>query len=143
MKEWARRELERIPQDEEGMQGSINEGILEVVEVFVEQGHSGFSASYALSVLRRLLNWKPLTPLTGEDDEWCKPLDEDGTQQNKRCSSVFRKNHDNCTAYDIDGKIFSRDGGETWFSCRDSLVSVNFPYRVPEEPERIILEGEV
>lgn len=52
------------------MQDLINKNILEIIEVFSNQGHSGFSAGYAISVLERLLRYKPLTPLTGEPDEW-------------------------------------------------------------------------
>ena len=68
--EYAKSELERLGKDDEGMQELINKDILEIVERFASQGHSGFSASYALSVLERLLRFKPLTALTGEEEEW-------------------------------------------------------------------------
>jgi len=70
MVEYAKRELERIGKDEDGLQEHMNRNILEIIEKFSEQGHSGFSAGYALSVLERLLRFKPISPLTGEDDEW-------------------------------------------------------------------------
>lgn len=70
MVEYAKSELERIGKDKKGMQDAINKNILEIVEIFSNQGHSGFSAGYALNVLERLLRYKPLTPLTGEPDEW-------------------------------------------------------------------------
>lgn len=66
MIEYAKRELELIGKDEDGMQELMNKNILEIVEIFSKQGHSGFSAGYALNVLERLLKYKPLTPLTGE-----------------------------------------------------------------------------
>ena len=142
--EWAKSELDRLVKDDDELQKAINKDILEIVEKFSEQGHSGFSASYTLSIIKRLLDWKPITPLTGEESEWNDvPSYDDGsnTQQNKRCSAVFRKNFDNSTAYYIDGKVFSDDGGKTWFTSRDSRVPVTFPYVVPEKPERIILEN--
>src|SRR5699024_9882012 len=110
--EYAKSELARIGRDEDGMQDAINKDILRIVEMFSNQGHSEYSADYALSILERLLRFKPITPLTGEDDEW----DEisHGTQQNKRCPSVFR-NADG-TAHDIDGIVVSDNGGITWFS---------------------------
>lgn len=139
---WAKSELELIGGQDDGMQQAMNKDILQIVEVFASQGHSGFSASYALSIIKRLLDWKPITPLTGEEDEWNDVgVDGDTTQQNKRCSAVFRENGDNSTAYYIEGKIFSDDKGETWFTNRDSHVPVVFPYTVPEKPERIILEN--
>lgn len=63
-------------------------------------------------------------------------------QQNKRCSSVFRRHFDNGTAYDIDGKVFSDDGGKTFYSCRESRIPVTFPYYPKEKPERVILPQE-
>jgi hypothetical protein len=137
--EWAKAELEQIGKDEDGMQDAINKNILEVVEVFSKQGHSGFSASYALGILKRLLDYKPITPLTGEDGEWSEPH-EGSVQQNNRCYSVFRNNFDNSTAYHADAKIFSDDGGELWFTNRDSAVPIVFPYTVPEKAEKILIE---
>jgi hypothetical protein len=148
MIEWAKNELDRLlVDDEDGMQAEINNDILEIVKVFANQGHSGFSASYALNIIKRLLDWKPITPLTGEDDEWNDvPEWDDGrkVQQNKRCSAVFRENYDNSTAYYIGAKVFSDDGGNTWFTKggRGSSIPVVFPFKVPEKPEYIILPPE-
>lgn len=55
---YAEAELARIPHDEDGLQSLTDKNILEIVKIFGEQGHSGFSASYALSVLDRLLRFK-------------------------------------------------------------------------------------
>lgn len=134
--EYAKSELARIGRDEDGMQDMINKDILSIVEMFSEQGHSGFSASYALSVIDRLLRFKPLTPLTGEDDEWNEI--PNGTQQNKRCSSVFR-NADG-TTYDIDGIVVSDNGGITWFSSGRFRKEVTFPYAPPTHAERVYIE---
>ena len=41
--------------------------ILDIVQMFADQGHSGFSASYAINILEKLLRYEPLSPLTGED----------------------------------------------------------------------------
>lgn len=144
---FAQSELDKILakcEDEESqrLQILITKDIMEIVKVFSDQGHSGSTASYVMSAIHKLLDWKPLSPLTGEDDEWHCPFDGASTEQNKRCSAVFRENHDNSTAHYIDGKVFSDDGGQTWFTNRDSSVPVIFPYVVPDEAERIILNGE-
>lgn len=139
--DWAKEELDRlIEEGSDGveMQKAINKNIMQIVKVFASQGHSGFTASYALNILKSLLAHKPITPLTGEPDEW---INHDYCYQNKRCSAVFKDNEDNSTAYYIDGKVFSDDGGETWYTCRESRVPVTFPYIVPEKPEYIILEN--
>jgi len=144
--DWAKKELDQlVPEgDGKGMQERINNDVLEIVKVFSAQGHSGFSASYALNLIQRLLDWKPITPLTGEEDEWkcVDGITNDGTQQNIRCSAVFRKGTDNSTAYYIHGKTFTDDGGKTWYTNRESFVPVVFPFTVPDKPERIFVNSE-
>ena len=136
MIEYAKRELERIGKDEDGMQDMINKDILQIVKIFSEQGHSGFSAGYALSILERLLRFKPIKPLTGEADEWneIRP----GHYQNKRCSGVFKETDGTC--YDIDGIIVSDNGGITWFSSGRFRKKVTFPYLPPIHPEKVYIE---
>lgn len=149
MTTFAENELNRLikPNGDNEMQLEMNKDILEIVGKFANQGHSGFSAAYALGIIQRLLSFKPIQPLTGEPNEWedVQPWDKgDNTQQNLRCSSVFRNNFDNSTAYDINGKIFSDDGGDSWFTNIESRVPVIFPYTVPDKPEKVYLvkEGE-
>lgn len=136
--DYAKRELDRIKQDDEGMQRLMNSQILDIVKVFEEQGDSGFSASYKISALTRLLSFKPLQPLTGEPDEWREPYDREGHRQNKRCSSVF-SNPDG-TFDDIDAVIVSDNGGITWFTSGRFRKKITFPYSVPTEPEKIYIE---
>ena len=133
--DYAKRELEcAFPDKSDGIQQGAIKNVIELLEIFGNQGHSGFSAPYVLKLFYRLACWKPITPLTGEDDEWREAYYEDDTQQNKRYSGVFRKNHDNSTAYDIGGRVFIDENGLSYTS-RDSWVPVTFPYEVPDEPE--------
>lgn len=132
---FAKKELELIGDKDDSMQQLMNKQILEIIKVFENHGHSGFSANYAASILYRLLRFKPLKPLTGEDDEWNEI--RDGLFQNNRFSEVFKEND---KAYWINGKIFSDDGGETWYTSKDSRVEIEFPFIVPDKPERIILK---
>ena len=134
--EYAKSELDRIQKDEYGMQEMINNDILEILEKFADQGHSGFSANYVINVLERLIRWKPISPLTGEEDEWIT-VDE-STKQNKRCSGVFLKQDG--TAYDIDGIIVSDNGGITWFSSGRFQKEITFPYMPPIHPEKVYIE---
>lgn len=136
---WAKRELELLNKNEDEMQTLMNQNILEILEKFCDQGHSGFSASYLIAAVTRLMKWLPLSPLTGEDDEW-NECSRDGVEQNKRCSAVFRHNKDNSTAHYIEGKIFSDNGGITWFTSKDSHVPVTFPFTVPDHPEKVYIE---
>ena len=143
MVDYAKRELDILcPPDENGrkdpMQEMADKNVLDIIAMFAEQGHSGMTASYVLNILDRVLRFKPITPLTGADEEW-KDIGN-GEEQNKRCFSVFRYNHDNTTAYDSEGKVFSDDGGKTFYSCRESHVPVTFPYTPPTHPEHVILK---
>jgi hypothetical protein len=65
--------------------------------------------------------FKPVSPLTGEDDEWNEI--EPGLFQNKRYSAVFKRKDG--TAYNVEGKIFT-DDGEVWFTNKDSRVYITF-----------------
>ena len=136
---FAEQELDRIgmtADSDDEMNVAMREHLLHMVNEFSKEGHSGFSASYALGCLEKLLDWKPLSPLTGEDDEWncIRHMGDDPVYQNKRCSRVF-KGADG-RAYDIEGIVwydwFSDDHDTTpyksYFTNRDSWVYVTFPY---------------
>lgn len=102
--------------------GMLGQAVIELVETFSRQGHSGASAAITLSVFAKVAAFEPLGPLTGQDDEWIHI--SEGLYQNRRCSHVFKENGE---AYDIDGKVFREPGGVTYIS-KDSRVPVTFPY---------------
>ena len=118
-------------EQEDGPNKWIQENVLELLEVFARQGHSGFSAPYAVEMFRKLALHEPLVPLSGADDEWNEV--GDGVFQNNRCSHVFKdKDRFNGQAYDIDGRIFREpDGG--CYTSSDSCVPVTFPYTPKRE----------
>jgi len=143
MLKWAEDELEAAgysaSDTEEGPNKWLREGTLDLLKVFVNQGHSGMSAPFALELFSALAANKPLTPLSGNDSEWMEV--GKGTWQNKRASNVFK-----CAdkgAYNIEGIVFWEwwiDGetGEkykSYFTNAYSRVPVTFPYTVPEKPE--------
>lgn len=146
--EFAKMELDRIletceDQDSKECQEKINYDIMQIIQTFSEQGHTGFTANYALNILERLLRYQPLSDLTGEDSEWINTSEFGSGQtsyQNKRCPSIFKDKDGK--AYNVEGKIFSEDGGKTWFTSKDSKVYIEFPYTVPLSAERIILNNE-
>jgi hypothetical protein len=69
--------------------GDLATAVLELLEVFHRQGHSGMSASVVIQVFTELAMGRPLTPLTGDESEWTPP-ESDGTRQNKRYPAVFK-----------------------------------------------------
>jgi hypothetical protein len=133
--DYAKEELKRIGMIDSGEEYNdwASKAILDLIELFSSQSHSGFTAPYVASVFYRLAMFKPISPLTGEDDEWREMTS--GGFQNKRYSAVFKDSKDG-TAYNIEGKVFT-DDGEVWYTSGDSRVDVTFPYVVPDKPERV------
>lgn len=125
----AERELALLSNEPDEMQTAMNDHILKMVKVFSEEGHSGFSANYAISIIQKLLRFEPLKPLTGEDSEWNDV--GNNTLQNNRCGHVF-KDTKTGIAYDIEGKIFQEPDGSRWTSSK-SKVDVTFPYTPKSE----------
>lgn len=98
------------------------QNLLSLARTFSLAGHSGFSASFALDQLDKLLRYKPISPLTGKEDEWVEVGEK--LFQNKRCSTVFKTQNE---VYDIDGAIFVEPDGLRFTSIH-SRVPVQFPY---------------
>lgn len=74
--------------------------MVEILEKFFSQWDSGGAVHVAAPVLQRLIAGKPLSPLTGADDEWVvHDFSDDCYAQNKRCGTVFRRRDG--SAYDI------------------------------------------
>lgn len=130
-------------EDDESLQiqKTINNNILDIVEVFAKQGHSGFTAEYCIPIIEKLLKQSFITPLTGSDDEWSEV--SPGLFQNIRESSIFKdaENFDGRPYY-INGKAFSNDNGKTYFTNGDSAVVIEFPLNELPKTEYIILEGD-
>ena len=140
----AEEELKRIGMgpdcESNDMNGMMRKHILHMMQEFANEGHSGFSARYAISILTRLMDFKPLSPLTGEDDEWMEVSQHMGRKcyQNRRRSSISK---DEEGVYDSDGKVFwewcKDDNDEqfkSYYTSRGSRVPVTFPYTVPDKP---------
>ena len=125
----AKRELEIAKVSEAGYDGMLTDAVLELVELFGRQGHSGMSASMTTSLVEKLMRFEPLTPLTGADDEW-NDVSENSSKErgtvfkNRRCSHVFK---DDNGPYDINGRVFREPDGSC-YTGSGSNVPVVFPY---------------
>ena len=134
--EYAKAELKRaFPDEKDEMQIAAMRDIIKLIETFAAQEHSGMSGAYVLKYFNRLVNFKPITPLTGEDGEWRKCFGDDETEQNIRCCSVFREKGDNSTARDIDARVWVDEYGLCYQGCGSSLP-ITFPYFPMDEPIR-------
>ena len=98
-----------------------------IARVFSLEGHSGASASIVIPWIEKALSWEPITPLTGEDDEWGDVSGLSGRLlwQNKRCSRVFKDADGSC--YDVQGRVFREPSGAC-YTNGNSRAAVVFPY---------------
>jgi hypothetical protein len=79
--------------------GDVAVQVSSLMEVFAAYGHSGASSEQTLDIFEKLARGMPLSPLTGEDDEWEVPEGMGGQiQVNTRCSRVFK---DDEMAWDV------------------------------------------
>lgn len=86
--ELARAGLFDADSDYDGMLGT---SVMELINVFARQGHSGFSAGMVASIFAKLVAYEPLTPLTFDADEWEDRSEMSGAMlwQNNRQSTIF------------------------------------------------------
>ena len=120
---------------EHPMQQLICDNVLSLLEVLCGQDHSGSSYPYLMGLFEAVSGFHPITPLTGEPDEWYEI--GNGQYQNKRCSEVFMSGG---IAYRTGGIVFRNKEGHT-FQNSKSRVYIDFPWRYcppevrDEEPE--------
>jgi hypothetical protein len=124
--EHARAELARINFGDEDTSVMVD-----ILGRFFDQWDSGGAVSCVAPLVPRLLAGQPLSPLTGEDDEWFEPYDGCAMLQNKRCGTVF-KDVATGRANDIDAP--------------DPQAPISFPYdpatREVQPPVFMVGEGD-
>lgn len=110
----------------------------------IKIGYDSYAKACKDELLDRLLNYKPLTPITSNDCEWIyrDSLARKGKSiplfYNRRCPSLVKI----CgRVYDLDnGGFVSYDGGSSWIRTIDHCPTVNFPYFPKNVVRRVYLE---
>ena len=80
----------------------IRKSVMKIIQSFAKDRHSGTSAGQVIGIVHQLLQFKPLSPLTNDPNEWQK-IAEDMAGQNDLWQN--RRN----------GAAFSHDGGKTFY----------------------------
>lgn len=101
--------------------GMLGEAVLELIQKFASQGHSGGSAAVVTAVFDRLVRWKPLSEISDNSDEWQLVTDDDprvpgkSLYQSRRLSSAF-SNDGGKTYWDIDEDYYFHEDedGTRW-----------------------------
>lgn len=112
----ARQELARIGEDDD-----VINWYARVIREYSSFGHSGGSHMAILPTLTKLLDFKPLTDLTDDPDEWMHHGEDvwgeaGGVWQNRR-----------------DGRMFSKDGGKSYTCVDDPRDSGIIYWSLPDE----------
>ena len=157
LEDYARKELELAHwfDKDSFFGGAMGEAVMALIKVFSEQKHSGMSAGVCTDLFVELAQFKPLTPLTGKDDEWDDITDHylvakviskgvpDSPETDELVDQINRDTgpqgrqyqnkrcsrvfKDETGTYDSKGKLFRlKDGGLV--QRRESRVYITFPY---------------
>ena len=122
--EWQLNKLLKKCTDEDSkiMQEMMNNDVLELLKVFSEQGHSDFSASIATRLFYKLANYKLVTEVEDNPDDW----NEYG--QHKYISSIFKRKDGTC--YYLYGRLFAEPYSDNFFYNKASNVDITFPIKL-------------
>ena len=106
-------------------QKKITKEVLEIMRVLYKYKHNGIYPQYITKTVNKLLNYEPLSCLTGADDEWAE---KDYVYQNKRYLTVF-KNKDDGRVYNINGYIYKEPFSHDYVCITDeeSIKDIEFP----------------
>lgn len=145
-------EIAQCKKNENYQPGDEDYGIMcynaaeQLLAVFQEQGHSGYSAMVVCSIFEHLVKGKPLTFIKDDEDQWCNAYTiekfPEKRYQHKRMSSLFKHvKPDGAVAYyDIDRiRIYDQNGSPFSSSTHhiDDVVSEYFPITFPYIGEEV------
>ena len=151
--DWSKREVELACKREnpERKEGEFDygcacyESALKAFKSLCEDEHSGFSIKMTQSILNRLINFQPLTPIEDTDDIWNKIGDDDREcYQCTRMYSLFKyvypdgtvKYSDNNYYYCVD--INDPHCTYNWKTARQ-IIEEMFPITMPYMPGKPIV----
>lgn len=151
--DWAKREVKLACKREnpERKEGEFDygcncyESALKAFKSLCEDEHSGFSIKITQSILNRLINVQPLTPIEDTDDIWNKVDDTLGiaTYQCKRMCSLFKDVYaDGTVKYSDNNYYYCVDINDphytyTWRTARQ-IIEEMFPITMPYMPGKPI-----
>lgn len=112
--EHARAELERAGffDKDSDYDGMLGEAVMDLITVFSEQGHSGYSAMSVINIFSTLAKHKPLSPPTDDPAEWAVV----GMGVNHEVSQNIRES-----------ECFSEDGGKTYYRLSEQRKWTRWP----------------
>lgn len=138
LKEWAEEELEIAKKEFnwDKYQIMCAESAYRAYCSLLKDGHSGYSWEVTVSILKKLIDMLPLTPIVDTDDIWDECTWDKGRYQCKRYSSLFKVVQPDglITYHDTDRVVVSYEGSDAlWgngFASRlvDKMHPIEMPY---------------
>lgn len=92
--------------------------VLQLLELFSREGHSGFSASLAIHWFKNLASYKPITPLLNPMETGLYHDISDFNPQDGKCT--LQSTHVS--------SLFSEDGGKTWYDIDRKPKGIQYLY---------------
>lgn len=161
MIDWAKNEVDIAkkiergdkPEEEWDYGCACYESALKAFESLCGDGHSGFSIRITKSILDRLIDGKPLTPIEDTEDVWSNIADISGLRgevvnyQCKRMFSLFKYVYaDGTVKYRDNNKCYcvsNEDPNATWNNGFISdiyyeMFPITMPYMPADKPDKIV-----
>ena len=141
-KEWAEKELEIAKEDFgwDEYQMTCTKSAYNAFCLLLKDGHSGYSWGMTVSILKRLIDTLPLTPIVDTDDIWTKCTWDKNSYQCKRYTSLFKELQPDGLVryYDTDRVAVSYEGSDgLWGNGLVSrLVDKIHPIEMPYIPRK-------
>lgn len=138
--EHAKKELEiaGLFNKDSAYDGALAPAVMELVEVFSKQGHSGMSASLVLDLFKKVASYDCIDPVKGTDDEWVDV--DDHHYQNNRVPGLFKRKSDG-KAYYLDAIVWrGQEPGDTFTGKVGDYRSRNFVKSFPFVPRTYYID---
>lgn len=151
MTDWAKREIELACKREREASGvkddewdygcACYKSALKAFNCLMEDGHSGMSIGFTKSILVRLIEGKPLSPITEDEESWGTECHKGGcvSYQCKRMSSLFKDVYPDgrIEYHDIDRfRCIDISSGVSYHSgLVDRIMGEQFPIVMPYSGE--------
>jgi hypothetical protein len=135
-----------IEECEDDIDKWIQESVLELLEVFAKQGHSGGSAPFAIHYFTKLASFEPLAPIMCTDDEWNDMSVMSGYEfyQNNRCSAVFKEGKDSKPYY-LDAIVWKDQNKNTFtsnciYNSKNEKITSSQTIKIPFKPKTFYID---
>lgn len=117
--------------------GMLPDAVLELIDVFTKQGHSGGSAASVIGLLKTLASYKILAPITDSAEEWVETGNR--VYQHKRLSAVF-KHGENSKPYYLDAIVWKGEEPHDTFTGTIEGIRSRQYIRLPFMPKTFFVD---